>query len=270
MKINTDIVFITLVYRNYNDLYEFSESLGENVKDKYEILVVDAFYDNATSAKIKEISDKLGLHYIQIENGGYGFGNNRGLDYVETNFEYEYVCICNPDIILKSKFLLKKLSTEVACIAPNIIARKGKRQNPYWVFENKISEKLIYNGYLKENRFLLYSGIGINKIFRIIFGIYSKLKKRKCLSIYACHGCFFILNKEFLEKTKFRYDENMFLFWEEAYLAYEIKRNGDKIIYDPDIEIRHKEDGSMDLSAIKEYPYLKKSFIYYYETYRKR
>lgn len=270
MRKNVDFVFITLVYRNFEDLYTFCDSLKRNVIDSYEVVVVDAFYDEKTSAKISECSNKLKCYYIRTNNEGYGQGNNCGLNFVQKMFEYKYVFICNPDTILKSNLSYSMFEKNDMCVAPKIISRTGKSQNPYWVCENRISEFLIYKGYQNNNKFLLYLGIGINKIIRELFSIYSDFSKKNKFSIYACHGSFLAINKRFLEESNFRYDKKMFLFYEEAYLAKKIKDNKQKLYYYKNIVVNHNEDGSMNLANIKEYPYLKKSYLHYYEQYRKK
>lgn len=269
MKKKVDFVFITLVYRNFEDLYDFCNSLKRNVVSSYEVVVVDAFYDEKTSAKISECSKELECHYLCTKNEGYGHGNNCGIDYAQDMFAYKYIFICNPDTILKSKLSYNMLEENDMCIAPQIIARNGKKQNPYWVCENKLSEFLIYKGYKKNNTFLLYAGIGINKIIRELFNIYIKRSGKNKIAVYACHGSFFAMSEKFIEESKFRYDEQMFLFYEEAYLAKKIKDDGKKIYYYKNIIVDHKEDGSMDLANIEEYSHLKDSYILYYERYRK-
>ena len=269
MKKNTDFVFVTLVYRNYVDLYEFCDSLRKNIIDNYEVVVVDAFYNQETSLKIRECAGKLNCYYLQVKNEGYGYGNNRGIDYAKKMFNYKYIGICNPDTILKSKLSLEILK-DAAVIAPNIIARNRKRQNPYWFCENEISEYLIYRGYQNGSKLFLYMGIGINKIIRDFSNIFTSYSKKTMIPIYACHGSFFIISSQFLEKSGFRYDENIFLFYEEACLAKEVRKNKYRIFYFPNIIVKHKEDGSMNLANIKEYPHLKKSYMYYYEKYRKQ
>ena len=68
MKKKVDFVFITLVYRNFEDLYDFCNSLKRNVVSSYEVVVVDAFYDEKTSAKISECSKELECHYLCTKN----------------------------------------------------------------------------------------------------------------------------------------------------------------------------------------------------------
>ena len=47
-------------------------------------------------------------------------------------FEYKYVFVCNPDTVLKNSYRLICLKEDSLCIAPKIISRNGKNQNPYW------------------------------------------------------------------------------------------------------------------------------------------
>ena len=76
----------------------------------------------------------------------------------------------------------------------------------------------------------------------------------------------FLNRKKFARK--FRFDEEIFLYYEEASLAFVAKRCDVPIIYDKSIKIYHKEDGSMNMENIIEYPYLKKSFLTYYSKCR--
>lgn len=270
LKVSTDIVFVILVYRNYSDLYDLCKSLKLYVQLDYKIVIVDAFYNEKTSSKIKECAKGVGGEYICVENKGYGYGNNRGIEYAEKYFEYKFLCICNPDTVLKSNLKLKGINSDIACIAPIICTSDGKFQNPYWAMKNKFLEWMMYIGYKKHVNFFLYVAIAINKFLRILFNIRNLIStKSKCV-IYACHGSFFLLTNSFLNDKKFRFDEEMFLFFEEAFLAFRIELCGKKIIYDKSIKVYHKEDGSMKLASIKEYPYLCKSYVHYYEKYRKR
>lgn len=265
MKKKTDIVFIVLVYRNYNDLKDLYISLTKNVKARFELVVVDAFFSNETSKKIIELSEELSCFYLFSQNGGYGYGNNRGLEFADKMFDYKYICICNPDTVLKTEISIEQFENEV-CIAPRIITARGKNQNPYWAYENSLSERLIYQGYKKERKMCTYFGVILNKLLKGLFLVENKYGNKK--QIYACHGSFFFLNASFIKNHLPLFDERMFLFYEEAYLARVLKNNGDKIKYDRNIVIYHKEDGSMNIAQIKEYPHLKDSYILYYERYR--
>lgn len=266
--IKTDVVFITLIYRNYFDLNDLVKSLNNNVKIGFNVVVVDSFYDYQTSKKIKETADLLGCYYISVKNGGYGYGNNQGIKFVKEHFDYSYICICNTDTILETEINISSFKDEI-CIAPKIITCNGKYQNPYWPYKNNISEEMMYRGYVLNNNFLLYCGIAFNKLFRLFYYI-NHINKKKEMYIYACHGSFFFLKKDFIDKNSLIFDENMFLFYEEACLANLFEKEDVKIFFNKDIIVRHKEDGSMNIAKIKEYPLLKKSYLYYYERVKNK
>ena len=268
MKNETDIVFVVLVYRNYLDLYNFCESLKQNVGSQYRVVVVDAYYDDETSRKVQACGQTLNCEYIQIQNKGYGFGNNRGIEYAFQHFNFKYLVVCNPDIELKSKIDLDILELYSDIIAPQIIAGLGKEQNPYWAYENKLSELLIYEGYKKNKKKLIFLGVAINKLLKILFKTVNKITSGRARKVYACHGSFVIFRHEFFNDCGFLYDEDMFLFYEEAYLALVVKQHRRIAEFAVNIVVNHKEDGSMSLDNVKEYPLLRKSYMYYYEKYR--
>lgn len=259
-------IFIVLVYKDYMDLIDLCNSLKENVADTFKVIIVDAFFDNETSAKVQEIAMHFECDYLPVENKGYGYGNNRGMDYAKEKYEYSWIVICNPDTILRSKLSSNKLECYKQIVAPRIVTKNRKHQNPYWAYENRLSEKLIFLGYKNRNRGFLYLGIGINKLLRYLFLLINLITAGKVRRIYACHGSFLIMRDEFA--NMFRYDESFFLFCEEACLAYDSKRERATTSYASEISVLHKEDGSMSVAEIDEKPLLKQAYLTYYRKYR--
>lgn len=261
-----DIVFISLIYRNYGDLTEFIRSVAEQVISNYKIIVVESYYNDDVSNKVRSICLLNDCDYLCVDNNGYGAGNNRGIEYAISRYDFKYVVICNPDVEIKSKIDISTFDKKSDCIAPRIITKLGKNQNPYWPYQNKLSEWLFYKGFKYDSRLIFYFGVGINKLLLLLYG----LKKRKAKRTYSCHGSFFILKRNVVEEKKFRYDENMFLFYEEAYQAIFFNENSLRIDYYDGVLVKHKEDGSMNIANINQYKHLRESYLYYYEKYRKR
>lgn len=94
-----DIIFCVLTYKNSDDLLEFVRSLRENKKINfsYKIVVVNNYADDSSLEVIKDIAMKNNCVLIESENKGYSYGNNLGIDYVKSNFEFDYLVVCNPD-----------------------------------------------------------------------------------------------------------------------------------------------------------------------------
>lgn len=269
IKRKYQIIFVVLVYKNTEDIVEFIKSVEKNVKDT-RIVIVDAFYSKDVSKIIDKISKKYDTDVIHIENNGYGYGNNRGIEYVNNNYEYSKLIIANPDTIIKKLDynILRKIRHGI--LGPKIVTKNGKNQNPYWFADNKLGEAMIYFGCKKNIKVLRYMAYIINKIIREIYIFIFKCIGKDKGKVFAVHGAFVIFTKSAIEKLMPLYDENMFLFAEEAYLAHKAEELGINTYYTEDIEVVHKEDGSIACSNINEEKIYKDSIIYYYEKLRKQ
>lgn len=262
-----EMVFVVLVYRNYEDLYPFFKSINKTIFDEYKVIIIDSFYSQEVSNQIKSIALENNADYLSVPNRGYGAGNNAGIKHAMAKYSFEYLIISNPDIEI-TKFNHEILLKKYTCIAPIIATKTGKMQNPFWAVENGFAEKMIYKGFKSNSKFFLYLGIGINKIIRNIFLHHLEKVSGYEKKIYAAHGSFLLISYEFLHSTQFEYDNKMFLFYEEAVLAKVLKDKNQVITFTDEICILHNEDGSMNLANINEYKFLKESYVYYYEKYR--
>lgn len=257
-------VFVVLTYRNTKDLVGFLDSL-EKCVESYKVIIVNSFYDDKSRDEFENIAVKHGCDFINVPNKGYSSGNNRGIDYAKEKYEFDYLIISNPDIIVK-KFLLPE-ENQPAIYCGKITTLSGKLQNPMHVVENKLSEYFVYKGMKKNNKFLFYSGITISKIFRTMFNLKIKISHRERFKIFAAHGSFFVFSRKAVEVIKPAFDEKMFLFSEEHVLAKRAKKQNIPIYYLKSVECIHKEDGSMNLWNGNINEELKKSVIYCYESY---
>lgn len=258
-------VVVLLVYQNVADLIECIESIQRKIRF-CKIIVVNAFYDEESYNLIKKAAKENNCDFINVENKGYSYGNNSGIQFAKEHYIFEYVIISNPDIIVK-KFDDSHISGFDA-IAPKIITASGKHQNPMIVRENRIAEYFIYWGFKKKKKLLLFAGIGINKVIRTCYQWIMPLMNKNSYPIYAAHGSFVILSKKVLDKLKSVYDEMQFMFAEESVLAHKMKSNGLCTFYTNEIEVLHKEDGSIKLSNFSVNDEMAKANIYYYEHYR--
>ncbi len=262
-------IICILTYRNDEELEECLLSFKKNIKD-YKAIVVNAFYDKESEEKCKQIADKYDCDFYSVPNKGYGYGNNRAIEYARMKYKFDFIIISNPDVEVR-KFNDDILPiVQESIVAPRILTKNKKNQNPYWYKKNPLSEMLIYNGLKKNIKIFLIFGFGINKLIREISLIGYSITKKKKMQVYASHGCFCIIHMKVLEKIGVLYDENMFLFVEEAVLAKKLNDCGIKTYYTDEIFIEHKEDASMKLAEISGKDEMKKSFIYYYEKYIKK
>ena len=259
--INVNYIFVVVVYRNGEDLITFNQSLKPWLNN-YKIVVVDSYCSELCSIRIKDICKKINADYFVVENKGYGSGNNAGINYVKNHYNFNYCIISNADIELL-KFDDKFLPKSNAVIGPRIVTINGKDQNPYWYRRNFLGEWFIYKFIKKRMDKLCWIVYAYNRLVREFF---LKTNKKKITEVYALHGAFIIFPKDVVYKINEIFDQKMFLYNEEAYLALILENKNIKKYLDLDIVVRHKEGGStvgMDFNSRRFYS---KSFIRYFET----
>lgn len=264
---NVETIFVLLTYRNEKDLKDFLVSAKKQVND-YAVIVVNSFFDNDSMEKIRDIADQYHCDFINIENKGYGYGNNQGIAYANENYNYRYLVVANPDTVIKNYPDKAFEGMEKAVIAPEIINKRGIKQNPMVWKKSSLADYLVYLGLKKNIKIFFYLGLGINKIIRQLFYIMHPNGQKK-IKVYQAHGSFIIFSKYVLDKIGLPFDEKIFLFAEEGDLAHILKKQNLAIYYVPEIKVYHKEDGSMqfrdDLDGR-----LVAANVYVYEKYRKK
>lgn len=259
-------IFSVVLYKNMDDVVEMIDSV-RSMLSSIRIILVNNYYNDATLEKARQIAEKYDCDLVEAENKGYGAGNNRALEYAKKHYTFEYFIVSNPDITIES-FNEKALEggDTPAIYAPQIICKSGKRQNPMWVTRNNFVEWLQYEGEKREFKILDLTAIAFRKIQREVFLLKRKnerlTQKRK---IYAAHGAFCIISNAAISELGKLYDENMFLFFEEALLANNAFVRKIPTYFIPSIIIRHKEDGSMRVSNVNQSKIAHQSMVYYYE-----
>lgn len=258
-------VFVILVYRNYTDLKECLDSIKTKVTNSKSI-IVDAFYSEECSSEIKKIADKYGCDYLLVENKGYSYGNNNGIKYAKKNYSFDYIVVSNPDIIINNLELDDRYAEMLCVLGPKITNLSKKKQNPMFYTPRLWCQKLIYKGLKHDKKIIFYLGLALNKADRILKSSFFVLAKK--IKVYQLHGSFLIFSKALVYHFDKIFDENMFLFAEESYLAYLLKENNIPSYYLKSLSVTHKEDGSMKFrSDINEQ--LKIANIYVMEEYYK-
>lgn len=257
-----DIVFVVLVYRNTNDLVDFFKSLNVlNCK----VIVVNSFFDEASDLEFKKIAERNGADFISVPNKGYGAGNNRGCEHALKYYEFKYLIISNADITIRN-MNIEEINPNVIT-APEIITRTGKRQNPAKPYDNPFAEWLIYKSFTGNKPKLLWLSLAMTKILREWFYLTHRLFG--CKKIYEVHGANIIFPYHIVKVLTPIFNEDMFLFAEEDHLARLAKKFGFSKEYNTKVIIDHKEDGSVGLGNVSQLQYVKKSFVTYYESWKK-
>ena len=208
---------VAVIIVNYNDVEDTEKYV--NTITKYETINRIVVVDNKSTADTYETLKKLESEKVKViqseKNGGYNYGNNYGIRYLNSlNEEYDYYIISNPDISVSEDAIRNCLNEannnkEIGVVAPRMF---NKENNPIrrsaWkmrtfgldvIHSTRILEVIFYK--------ILRNGEYSNKEF-----------ENDKLEVEAISGAFFIIKSNVLKEINM-FDENVFLFYEEDILA---------------------------------------------------
>lgn len=257
-----------IIVLNYND-YENTRQYLDRIKE-YQILdkivVVDNCSQDNSFQKLKNYeNDKIDV--IQSnKNGGYSYGNNFGIRYLENNHNeyYETIIISNPDIEVTEDTIQKCIEVlhskqKIAVVAPRMYLTNGKparrscwKERTFWI-DVANSTRLT--------EFLLYP------LFRS--GEYNSHElEQDFLEVHAIAGSFFLVKHNILKEINY-FDENTFLFFEEDILAKKLEQKGYETISLNNLKFIHHESVTIGklYNKIRKIELINKSKKYYHKTY---
>ncbi len=261
---------VAAIIVNYDDL-EDTEKFVKTI-NKYNIIDRIVVVDNmSTTISAFENLKKLENDKVKViqseKNGGYDYGNNFGIKYLDNlNEKYDYIIISNPDIEITKQAIehcldVAQKDKNIAVIAPRMF---GKDNMP------------IRRSSWKIRTFAL-DVIHSTRILEILFykflrgGEYSEEDyKKEILEVEAISGAFFIIRYDVLKDIGLL-DEEVFLFYEEDILAHKLKEKGLKTISLNSEKFIHYESQAIgkSLNYYKKMKQLYKSKIYYHKKYNK-
>ena len=191
---------VAVIIVNYNDVDDTEKYV--NTITKYDVINRIVVVDNqSTTLGTFETLKKLESEKVKViqseKNGGYDYGNNFGIRYLQKlNEEYDYYIISNPDISVTEEAIKHCLEvaendSKIAVIAPrmfnkdnNPIRRSSWKMRTFWldvVHSTRVLEMIFY------------------KILRN--GEYSsKDYEKEILEVEAISGAFFVIKAKILNE----------------------------------------------------------------------
>jgi GT2 family glycosyltransferase len=190
------------------------------------------------------------------ENLGYLGGARSGLSlYLREHTLPDWVIVSNVDLVIADAQFLDKLaalgsSLALGAVAPTIRSTlTGKDQNPYLRVRPSAARMHAYK-WLFRSRFVLNTYEGAAAAFhwaRSISRVSAHgIGRSVTESIYAPHGSFLILSRNYFERGG-DLEFPGFLFGEEIYIAERMRKLGLEVVYDPSLEVLHDEHKSTKL-----------------------
>jgi len=230
------IAFYCVNYNSNETLCRFLESIDVACERTKKTAMIDVFVsDNSETVFPVDYLPRLFTvkHIVCDGNRGYLGGIEYAMNIVSPS-SYDYAILCNIDILLSSETLTSLVhydaAENVGWIAPSIYENfRGINTNPFAVDRYSVTKLRLLRLSFK---------------YPIIHYVYSRTLQRmkkypdsvETRPIYAGHGSFMILTKEFFKRCS-RLDYPVFLYGEELYLAEECRRRNLKVVYVPDIKL---------------------------------
>lgn len=266
-----DTLKTALIVLNYNDKENTINYV--NVMKSYECIDKIIVVDNKSTREdelqaLQELeNDKVDV-IVSDKNGGYAYGNNFGVKYLEKKykcFDFEYVIISNPDVSVDEDTINKclrhlRVNKDVAIVAPRMYFTNGPARRSAW----------------KERKFFI-DVANSTRITELLFypifkkGEYSKKDyEESILNVDCVAGSFFLAKIQALKEVKYL-DENTFLFYEEDILSKKLKRNGYRLHLLTELKFVHYESQCIGkiYSLFRKQKLIFNSRKYYHKTYQR-
>jgi len=260
-------VFITVNFNGFNFTKEFIKSVSELSiydGDNVSIIVVDNNSSDSEKQKLKSYSSSLKIIFSN-KNLGYFGGLNLGIDAIDIDAN-TIVIVSNNDITYDRDFIMNfrkiKYGANTMVIAPNIVTKEGRQQNPHVIYEisaiSKIKSKIYFSNY--------YIGQGLRIANRFIRKIFPKKiinNNYNQMTISMGIGACYILTSNFFREFNYL-DAPVFMWGEEAVLRRQVESKNGKTIYSPIVKVLHHEGGSVKkIESKQRYKIGKKSYNVY-------
>ena len=279
---NNKVCFVILHYGNNIDI-------TKNAIKSIETLDFTGTKDIVVVCNGKEydISKELNqdIHTIVLpENKGFSVGNNTGYFYAKQKDTYDFILILNNDIVIEQKDFLTKLY-DLYQKYPFFVAGPDV-YTPYKdLHSSPLNDKLITEDAdemirvkTQQNRNLqksfslfcvkdyLLETFPNRQIFSRFSKFYRKLSKRNMNYDHlqenvVLQGSFLIFSKDYIEINDKAFEPEVFLYFEEEYLAIRCRDNNWKMIYFNELQVLHYHRGSANIIGLSYHDYCKKKIF---------
>lgn len=259
---------VAVIIVNYNDA-EQTVKFVKKIKE-YETIQKIVVVDNLSTAEntmslLKKVQNEKVVILQSDQNGGYGYGNNFGVRYLEKQKEkYDYIIISNPDIDIEKAAIDRCLQVLEADEKIAIAAPRMRKANGYPIRRSAWKTRTFWLDVIHSTRLL--EAIFYKKLRE---GEYTeKDYTREILEVEAISGAFFIIRYAIFKEIG-GMDEAVFLFYEEDILAKKLQDKNQKIVSVNDVDFIHYESQTIGktLSYYRKMRELYRSKIYYHVQY---
>lgn len=254
------ISFVILHYKNMNDTLECIASIKKmDKKHSYSIIVVDN--GSATKEEIDQLRNEAEVLALN-SNCGFAQGNNAGCKLAIEKYNPDFLAVINNDILIEQNDFIDKIyecyeEDQFDVLGPKILTNGSDSVNPFPAYKNldeinKAIDKATKLIKIYENpilRTLLKSYLKIKYTFKDVKHLTNG--KEKVINA-SLHGCALIFSKKYYQKYENVFYPETFLYHEEEFLDYRKNKDHLLFVYNPKIELFHKEGSSLNYRFQKE------------------
>lgn len=235
------VAVVILNYRVADETIKCIESVKNSSYMNIKIIVVDNHSEDGLEEKLRDVEDVY--FYQNEENSGYTGGNNLGMK-LALQMGVDYVLVLNPD----------------TTITPDCIENLVKAAEKTGA--GIVGPKIYFTG----SKTIWYAG-GVMDLANVIgkhrgvdekdVGQYDEQMETDYVT-----GAAMLINIEVIKKIGF-FDDNFFLYYEDADYCMRAKKKGFKIYYVPEAIVHHENAKSSGLgSPLQDYFITRNRMLY--------
>lgn len=251
-------VFVILHYKNLKDTLECVASL-KKIKGNKKIIVVDnhTLEENDAHLLEKEVDDVILLE----ENIGFAKANNKGILFACSKYKPKFIAVLNNDIVIYQESFIDIIKKDYQKYHFDMLGGKintpGDSYNPFPALETRevILKEIAYTKKL----IFIYESVCLYFLLKVYLTLKHLIKKPRKMTNgtylqeqVPLHGCALVFSKTYLDKYENPFFANTFLFHEEDFLYQRVKKDDLISVYDPSLEVYHKEGASLKTTFKKE------------------
>lgn len=250
--------FVILHYNNLKDTLECVASL-KKLKGNKKIIVVDNHTLDKEQALYleKEVDDLILLE----ENIGFAKANNKGILFARNKYNSKFIAVLNNDIVIDQENFIEIVKEDYQKYHFDMLGGKintpGDSCNPFPALETR--EIVLKETAYTKKLIFIYESAFLYFLLKVYLTLKHLIKKPRKMTngMYLqeqvpLHGCTLVFSKDYLEKYESPFFEDTFLFHEEDFLYQRIKKDDLVSVYDPNLEVYHKEGASLKTTYKKE------------------
>jgi len=220
---------VILNWENYEDTAECLDSLRSTEYPNFRTVVVDNGSTDGSGKRLAEEYDWCEFVFND-ENLGFAAGNNPGIDYMLSD-SVDYILLLNDDTIVPSDFL--RPLVETAETYDSVVAVGAVQYHA--------GSETVYNA---GNRFIMYAGGRVSPM--------KDIKQSRVYEVDYALTSSILLDAEFTQRNNILH-EGYFIGMDDVDLAIQARREGGRVVVNPESRIEHKVEMTLKKSPFDVY-----------------